>query len=102
RLVSLVGPGGIGKSRLAIEAAHADGDLFPDGTYFVPLEGVLEPGLLLPTIAYVLGIRDTGGSALEERISRALGDRRVLVVLDNFEQIIEEAPVLVRLYTLAP
>lgn len=102
RVVSLIGPGGIGKSRLAIEAAHADADLFPDGTFFVPLEGVLEPGLLLPTIAYVLGIRDTGAAALEERIAQALGDRHVLIVLDNFEQIIDEAPVLVRLYTLAP
>jgi predicted ATPase len=102
RVVSLIGPGGIGKSRLAIEAAHADGDLFPDGVYFVPLEGVLEPGLLLPTVAYVLGIRDTGAAALEERIAQALGDRRVLIVLDNFEQIVDEAPVLVRLYTLAP
>ncbi len=102
RVVSLIGPGGIGKSRLAIEAAHANADLFPDGTYFVPLEGVLEPGLLLPTIAYILGVRDTGGGSLEERIAHALGDRRVLVVLDNFEQIVDEAPVLVRLYTLAP
>ena len=102
RVVSLIGPGGIGKSRLAIEAAHANTDLFPDGVYFVPLENVLEPGLLLPTIAYVLGVRDSAGGSIEERIARALGNRRVLLVLDNFEQIIEEAPVLVRLYTLAP
>ncbi|NYE21357.1 DUF4062 domain-containing protein [Microbacterium immunditiarum] len=102
RVVSLIGPGGIGKSRLAIVAAHANADLFPDGVYFVPLEGVLEPGLLLPTIAYVLGIRDTGADSLDERIAQSLDDRRVLIVLDNFEQIVDEAPVLVRLYTLAP
>jgi predicted ATPase len=102
RVVSLIGPGGIGKSRLAIETALAAEDLFPDGTYFVLLEGVLEPGLLLPTIAYHLGIRDNGEAALEERISHALADRKVLVVLDNFEQIVEAAPVLVRLYTVAP
>lgn len=102
RTVSLIGPGGVGKSRLAIEIARATEDLFPDGTYFVPLEGVLEPGLLLPTIAYTLGVRDNGEAALEERISRALADRRVLVVLDNFEQIVDAAPVLVRLYTVAP
>ncbi len=102
RVVSLIGPGGIGKSRLAIEAAHADADLFPDGVFFVPLEGVLEPGLLLPTIAYVLGVRDTGAATLEERIAQAIGDRHVLIVLDNFEQIIDEAPVIVGLYTLAP
>ncbi|WP_169580714.1 MULTISPECIES: DUF4062 domain-containing protein [Microbacterium] len=102
RVVSLIGPGGIGKSRLAIETAIATEDLFPDGTYFVLLEGVLEPGLLLPTIAYTLGIRDNGEAGLEERISHALADRKVLVVLDNFEQIVDAAPVLVRLYTVAP
>ena len=102
RVISLIGPGGIGKSRLAIEAALATEDLFPDGTYFVPLEGVLEGDLLLPTIGFALGIRDNGEAALEERISRALEGRRVLLVLDNFEQIVDVAPVLVRLYTVAP
>ena len=102
RVVSLIGPGGIGKSRLAIEVARACADVYPDGTYFVLLEGVLEPQLLLPTIAYALGIRDNGEAALEERISRALEGRKVLIVLDNFEQIVDVAPVLVRLYTVAP
>lgn len=102
RLVSLIGPGGIGKSRLAIEVASAAAAHFADGTYFVPLENVLEPALLLPTIAYALGIRDNGEAALEERISRALADRHVLMVLDNFEQIVEAAPILVRLFSLAP
>ena len=74
--MSLIGPGGIGKSRLAIEVAHATEDLFPDGTYFVLLEGVLEHGLLLPTIAYFLGIRDNGEAGLEERIARALEGRQ--------------------------
>ena len=102
RVISLIGPGGIGKSRLAIEAARATKDVFPDGIYFVPLEGVLEPDLLIPTIGFSLGIRDNGEAALEERISRALEGRRVLIVLDNFEQIVDVAPALVRLYTVAP
>src|SRR5690606_32820557 len=102
RVVSLIGPGGIGKSRLAIEVALAAEEHFPDGTYFVPPETVLEPGLLLPTIAYTLGIRDNGEAALEERLSRALENRRVLLVLDNFEQVVDAAPVLVRLFTVAP
>ncbi|MET0564793.1 MAG: DUF4062 domain-containing protein, partial [Gaiellaceae bacterium] len=102
RVVSLVGPGGIGKSRLAIEVALANEDLFPDGTYFVPLEAVLEPGMLLPTIAHALGIRDNGEAGLEERISRALEGQKVLIVLDNFEQIVEAAPLVVRLYDVAP
>lgn len=102
RVVTLVGPGGIGKSRLAIEVAQATKDLFPDGTYFVKLEGVHEAGLLLPTIAYFLGIRDNGEAGLEERIARALEGRRVLLVLDDFEQIVDTAPTLGRLYTFAP
>ncbi|MET0829304.1 MAG: DUF4062 domain-containing protein [Microbacterium sp.] len=102
RVITLIGPGGIGKSRLAIEVAHATEDLYPDGTFFVLLEGVLEEGLLLPTIAYFLGIRDNGEAGLEERISHALEGRRVLIVLDNFEQIVSSAPILVRLYTVAP
>jgi predicted ATPase len=102
RVISLIGPGGIGKSRLAIELAHGTEDLFPDGTYFVLLEGVLEPQLLLPTIAYTLGIRDNGEAALEQRIAHALEGRRVLVVLDNFEQIVEVAPVLASLSAAAP
>ncbi|WP_353807821.1 DUF4062 domain-containing protein [Agromyces sp. SYSU T00194] len=102
RIVSLIGPGGVGKSRLSIEVAHACDDLFRDGVYFVPLEGVLEPGLLVPTISYALGIRDNGEAALDERLVRALEGRRVLVVLDNFEQIVDAAPLLVRLTAAAP
>ncbi|WP_162243165.1 MULTISPECIES: ATP-binding protein [unclassified Leifsonia] len=102
RVVSLIGPGGIGKSRLAIETARAAEDLFPDGVYFALLEGVHEPGLLIPAIAYTLGIRDNGEAAIEERIAHALAGRRVLIVLDNFEQIVDAAPVLVGLYAAAP
>ncbi|WP_166644405.1 DUF4062 domain-containing protein [Microbacterium sp. BK668] len=102
RVVTLVGPGGIGKSRLSIEVARASADIFRDGVFFVLLENVHEPGLLLSTIAYSLGVRDTGAVDLEDRIARALEGRRVLIVLDNFEQIVDAAPVLVRLYTAAP
>jgi predicted ATPase len=102
RVVSLVGPGGIGKSRLAIETARAAAGVFPDGIFWVGLEAVLEPGLLLHAIAAGLGIRDSGDSDLAERLARALGDRRVLIILDNFEQIVTAAPTLVRLYNVAP
>lgn len=102
RLLTLLGPGGIGKSRLAIAVAEAASELFPDGTVFVPLENVLEPDLLLPTIGYALGIRDTAEVPLETRLSLALDGRRMLIVLDNFEQLVEAAPVLVGLYSIAP
>jgi len=102
RLVTLLGPGGIGKSRLAIAVANEVGDLFPGGTVFVPLENVLEPELLLPTVGYALGVRDAGDLPLEERLRVALDGRRMLIVLDNFEQLVEAAPVLVRLFDIAP
>lgn len=102
RLVTLLGPGGIGKSRLAIAVAQAAAESFPGGAAFVPLENVLEPELLLPTIGYALGVRDAGDLPLEERLSIALAGRRLLLVLDNFEQLLEAAPILVRLFTIAP
>ncbi|MET4098907.1 putative ATPase [Agrococcus sp. UYP10] len=105
RLVTLLGPGGIGKSRLAIavaEAAAQDRDRFPDGAAFVPLENVLEPALLLPAIGAAIGVRDTGELPLEERLAIALRGRRMLFVLDNFEQLVAAAPIVVRLFTIAP
>ncbi|GAA1943777.1 DUF4062 domain-containing protein [Microbacterium deminutum] len=102
RVITLAGPGGIGKSRLAVEAARAAADLFPDGIYFVALEAVLDVDLLLPTIAAAVGIRDSGEAGLLERLAAALDRRRVLIVLDNFEQIVEAAPVLVQLFSIVP
>ncbi|WP_160132861.1 DUF4062 domain-containing protein [Microbacterium sp. SLBN-146] len=102
RLVTLVGPGGIGKSRLAIAVAGETADLFPGGSVFVPLENVVESALLLPTIGYALGVRDAGDLPLEERLRIALAGRRVLIILDNFEQLVDSAATLVSLYSLAP
>ena len=102
RVVTLLGPGGIGKSRLAIETAVAAGSRFPDGTAFIALENVLEPDLVLPSIAYGLGIRDSSERPLEERLALALRGRRMLIILDNFEQVVDAAPEIVRLYDLAP
>ncbi|WP_322410141.1 ATP-binding protein [Microbacterium invictum] len=101
RLVTLLGPGGIGKSRLAIAVAEAVGDSF-DGVVFVALENVFEPDLLLPSIASALGIRDNGEIPLRERLAIALADRRLLLILDNLEQLVEASPELVHLYTLSP
>jgi predicted ATPase len=102
RLVTLVGPGGIGKSRLAIAVADRARDRFPGGVAFVSLENVWEPDLLLPTIASALGVRDTGEVALTEKLALTLADRRMLLVLDNLEQLADSAARLVDLYALAP
>ena len=101
--MTLLGPGGIGKSRLAIEVAAAAEPLFPDGTVFVALENVLEPALLLPTIAYALGIRDTGEIATRGA-PRARARRPASCSSSSTTSSRSWMPrrVLVRLYSLAP
>jgi predicted ATPase len=97
RLVTLHGPGGIGKSRLAVEAASRVTDAFPDGVAFVPLDTVREPGLLAGAIAYSLGLRETTSAGPLERLAEVLRDRRMLLVLDNFEGLLSAVPDLTRL-----
>ena len=91
RLVTITGPGGIGKSRLAIAAARQVEESFPDGIAFVDLAPVRDAALVCPAIASALGIRDTGDLPIREKVVRALSSRRVLLVLDNFEQVIDAA-----------
>ena len=97
RLVTLTGPGGIGKSRLAIAAARAVETSFPDGVVFVDLAPVIDPGLVITTISTSLGIRDTGDEPIGDKLRRALADRRTLLVLDNVEQVVDAAPDLAAL-----
>lgn len=92
RLLTITGPGGIGKSRLAIAAARAAETAFPDGTAFVDLAPVDDADLVIPAIAHALGIRDTGDVSLDEKLGPALAGRRMLLVLDNVEQVVEAAP----------
>ncbi|WP_159604943.1 DUF4062 domain-containing protein [Agromyces humi] len=90
RVVTLVGPGGIGKSRLAIEVARSAGEPF-DRVTFVALEHVLDPADVLPAIARELGVRDTGDQPLSRQLGAARAGRRDLIVLDSFEQVISAA-----------
>ena len=101
RLVTLVGPGGIGKSRLAIEVARNAGERF-DRVTFVSLAQVRDPGEVLGAIARELGVRDTGDAPLSEQLGIARAGRRDLIVLDNFEQIVDAAPDVVSLLTDLP
>ncbi|MFF1877842.1 DUF4062 domain-containing protein [Leifsonia sp. NPDC058230] len=102
RLVTLIGPGGIGKSRLAIAAARAAASQFADGAVFVDLSAVHDPERVAHTIAQALGVRDTGDAPVLENLATALGDRRILLLLDNFEQVLDAAPMLTALLAEAP
>jgi len=102
RLLTLTGPGGIGKTRLALQAAADLLDDFPDGTFFAPLATLTEAELLLPAVAETLGVRETGEQPLEERLKDYLSERRLLLLLDNFEQVLGAAPAVTELLAGAP
>ncbi len=87
RLVTLTGPGGTGKTRLALEVANDVRPDFPEGVFFVALASVGDPAVVISTIAHALGVREHGERTLVEQIADAVGERRLLVVLDNFEQV---------------
>ena len=97
RLVTLTGPGGTGKTRLALQAAAELVDEFPDGVWFVPLASLTDPALVPSAIAEVLGVREAGDTPLLELLREHLKDKRLLLVLDNFEQVLEAAPVVTAL-----
>ena len=86
RMVSIVGPGGIGKSRLAVAVAEGAKQRYPDGVVYVELASLREPSLVLPTIAKTLGIEEPGTSA-DALLRDQLAEARMLIVLDNMEQL---------------
>jgi predicted ATPase len=102
RLVTLTGPGGTGKTRLALHAAAEAVESFPHGVWFVSLEAVSDSALLLPTIAQTLGLYESGDRPLEDALHEYLRGRRALLVLDNFEQLLDAARAVSRLLEAAP
>jgi predicted ATPase/DNA-binding CsgD family transcriptional regulator len=99
RLLSLTGPGGAGKTRLALEIAPSLLNVFEDGVVFVDLVPVTDARLVPWAVARTLGLRDTGDRPLVARLLNFLRDRRVLLILDNFEHVAAAAPALAQLLT---
>ena len=92
RLVTLTGPGGTGKTRIAIETGARVLGEFPDGVWFVALDVVREPPLVIPTIAATLAVAEEPGRSLMAALSDRLAGKDALLILDNFEQVVEAAP----------
>lgn len=92
--VTLTGPGGTGKTRLALQVASELLHEFPDGAFFVDLSPISDPALVVPRIAQSLGLREMPGQLLLETLIDFLRERKLLLVIDNFEQVVAAAPRL--------
>jgi predicted ATPase len=102
RLLTLTGPGGTGKTRLALQAAAEAADDFPDGVWWVPLAPFRDSSLLLAAVAQTLEVYEEPGTPLAETLSRALGGKQTLLLLDNAEHLLpsaaQEIAALLRAY----
>ncbi len=102
RLVTLTGPGGVGKTRLSLQAAADLLNDFGDGVCFVPLAPMSDPDLVVPTIAQTLGIKEGGGQPLLDLLKASVHEKRLLLLLDNFEQVVAAAALLSDILTACP
>ena len=102
RLLTLTGPGGTGKTRLSLQLAANVSDGYPDGIWFVALEPVRDPGLIAGTILTTLGLVESGGRSAREILAEWLAPKQALLVLDNFEQVIDGGPIVSELLRGAP
>lgn len=104
RLLTLTGPGGTGKTRLAVEAGREllGGGDFPDGVFVVDLSPLSDAGLIAWSIGQALGIVETPGASLADALTREFSDKRLLLVLDNFEHLLEGATLVSELLAASP
>src|SRR4051794_12194191 len=102
RLLTLVGPAGVGKTRLALQIAETVQDRFPHRAVFVPLSSVRDPALVLPTLVLALGIEGDQGVDAATRLRTFLQQRKMLLVLDNLEQVVAAGAALGELLVACP
>ena len=102
RLLTLMGPGGVGKTRLALAAARSVEGAFPDGVWFIDLVPLQDPTHLDATIAQALNLKDVASHSPRERVDAYLKHRRLLLVLDNFEHVLPAATRIAELVTTCP
>ena len=102
RLLTLTGPGGTGKTRLGLQVAAEILDEFEGGAFFVPLANIADPALVAPTIAGALDVREARERPPDEALKDHLGDRELLLALDNFEQVTSAAPLVGELLAACP
>jgi predicted ATPase len=101
-LLTLTGPGGVGKTRLGLEIARALLDDFVDGVFFVSLAPISDPQLVIPTIAQTLGLWETVDQPMHEQLKMYLRDQHLLLLLDNFEQVVSAAAQVADLLSACP
>ncbi len=102
RLVTLTGPGGVGKTRLALQVAHELHAAFAGGAHFISLAAIRDPTLILPTVAQTLGVAESPDRLVFNSLKDFLRDRQMLLVIDNFEQVVSAAPLLTELLSACP
>src|SRR5215212_2200967 len=102
RLLTLTGTGGVGKTRLAVQAARDAAKLFPDGAVFVTLVPLGNSGFVVPIVAQSLGLREAEGQTPRETLHAYLREKQLLLVLDNFERVLEAAPEVAGLIETCP
>lgn len=102
RMITLTGPGGTGKTRLGLEVASSVLDEYEDGVFFVPLATVRDPTRLISAIAQGVGVEQSPDTPPEQQLIEHLRERQMLLLLDNFEQLVDEAPIINTLLQRAP
>jgi predicted ATPase/DNA-binding CsgD family transcriptional regulator len=101
-ILTLTGPGGVGKTRLALRVAADVAADFADGVWFIALASITDPALVVPTIAQALAVREGGEEPLERRLATYLDAKHLLLLIDNFEQVVDAAPHVANLLASCP